>query len=1485
MHPRNSRRGAVLIVVMGVLFVLALLATTFASMQSLERQVARNYLDGVRAKLIARSGVDFAYARLTEALNSGQLSNQGFMKSLQYFGQDNNEIGTNPALMNVPLELASNPSMAVESTGSAFGPLESPQNPTNVNFIPKNIYVRTPNGTIPVGFSGIMENATYGLNGDFFSLNVRDASGMIYVNDGITEGTLGSVTKNLRRILNRLGDQLSIANLGVTILTSRPPLGYKTKRELLTVLGATNYAKVAPFVTAHAWVDKNVPNPVPLSGHPTVTSYYNYWYPGETVGNTIFHRGAPPFFRFGVNKNASGTTVPGQLVMAGTAPGTSAPALAPASGLTHAIYGMDQLFPQWIEMTSRAPVNLNAAPREVLIALLADLHGFWVCERRRDNPPSALDGYSGGWNAVSLTYDNSYAPTNQMYSGTNSDGDEYGFLMTSNPVRPTGTGPNSAAWIADELIACRNRAVSPNTGFNYGSATQAPFGGPFRSWRQFDMFVDSLVDMGILADNRAGLYWYHNYPALPNDWTGHGGGPVSSVAWTNNMYWRIGSQAMADAIKANFNPNLHLNEANPDENRNLLIDKTDLIVASTEGTFVPTGYYEIESLGRVVRPSSGTPPDALQSTAVATASDLISEFKVEAVVKLYDALRFTTQRDFYGYGSAAASAPPTGYPTAPNYYTHTVSVVSSLPMTNNMQSIEIGPEPDQGIAPELNKWGGYISWPTNYGELTSPKVPGTLSPLPPNGGLGACNSGIPGCAMHSHFYRNDYLYHNIGADVRNFTKFAAPNEVNACFADPLPPGAAMGPNEPVCGPYVPLTGPDPLSSSPGNRHRLARDFRVPPAAGFGTGTLPAFNMGITAPLDQRIDGIYLERHSTLAYWMTGNLLQSGVARQSGSQMYRITLGYWIKPKFYPEMAGRIRQYWNWSKIDPRGDIQQQWVLAQSGNPFPMSHFYVPSQRPDFESVPLLQPTGPYTSNTYKAWDDPNVPTNTSPWGPGDGSFARYCPHRPNSMCFLNWDSFLTVANQPGPSCCFSGVNNCTTTPTLNHHLHEPAGAVPSIGYPNVAAPALGNTGCLTNMPKRRMNSATLPTAWQRQQFYLLRNPLASGRWIHWHYFWRGGYTMDGGTFVSGIYYAQANGNPYRRLFVNGVGHHNSSTAYSATTPTHDHAYSNAPYFNSASFPCPEFDQSYHHMGLGNCGCTFGPDVHATCPNVQANSLQSIHTTIRNIIRFGENDVWGDTSIPLTDPGATGFGWGGAGGGTPALVQGYPPATKVFGPDSTIDEYYMLSSTAAQPTTVQDGQSNAIRGMFNQGRYHLPLGSGEGIYESPRFNLVTGSSLRALPPPSAVTAPTGYTPVIPPALPPGGVGGAKLIGLAFSWAAESVDPATPGLDPVLTDYLSQTTALPNLIRPRAGVSLYVDSGAGPVWTPYYYNEWFSPVTTATGAPMPVTNATNGTLRFRVQLGLQTGTGTGSGSILAAPFVDDITLYFDGGDAGFVDYHMS
>src|SRR5262252_3919992 len=180
----SRRRGVVLIIVLGVLAVLALLATAFATLQATERHIARNYEDTVRAKLLAMSGVQHAIARLTE--HGGVIIDP----AMTYWGNNIKEEGSPD--WATPLERALNPSYAIED--------EAIQNPTDSNVKPITVLI----DDVPIGLTGVMGHGTYGINSDVFHVRVTDANSLIHLNDGLENGKDGTTSRNLRRILNNL---------------------------------------------------------------------------------------------------------------------------------------------------------------------------------------------------------------------------------------------------------------------------------------------------------------------------------------------------------------------------------------------------------------------------------------------------------------------------------------------------------------------------------------------------------------------------------------------------------------------------------------------------------------------------------------------------------------------------------------------------------------------------------------------------------------------------------------------------------------------------------------------------------------------------------------------------------------------------------------------------------------------------------------------------------------------------------------------------------------------------------------------------------------------------------------------------------------------------------------------------------------------------------------------------------------------------------
>ena len=859
MRYLGNRKGAILIVVLGVLAILALLATTFATLQATEKRVARNYLDMVRAKLLAQSGAQDAINRLRETFPYRYFNYdptkqaQKKPEAWKFWGPDETET-VEPDATTSKLEEAINPSFAVEAGAGGNTP-EIPQNPEDANFRPLKISIEGRQ----VGVSGVMGSGTYGPHTDHYALKVSDLSGMIYANDGVDQGRDGSVSQNLRRILNVLGDVIAIQGLGDMILNARPVNGYKSQQDLLKALGydMAVFDRVKEFVTVHAWVDPNVANPVPLSA--SMISQYPVQY----------YRGAPPIYRMGSSKDAAGI----ECAPAGgymTCP--MACSTVPHENPAIRIYGLDSLNPQWIEIVSRAPVNINTAKREVLVALITDLKGFFIADRRRNNPRWKGELY------LSFKQQNSLSPVGR-------EGDEYGFLMETVPIVGPGGSQQwaiSAFDLADEMIACRNRATSKNENYARGRWWE----GAFKNWRQFNAFVDNLIVVGVIRDDRPYHFDYEQETQNPSGY----GALVPSA-----MQKLQAARAAADVLKANFNPNLHLNELNPDDNMFQLVDKTDLFINSTEFCFLPTGHFEVESLGRVVRPAT-TGGDAY----LAGNNELVAQAKVVATYKFYDLYRETNQHQFY-HGE--------------------LSRVSGVPDTNSGRSLEIGPEPDNGVyrgnhgraGDPDNESAGYIAMPTIGGVYHSAplKRPNTLRrtrQMSPTTHLNA--------AMHVHFtLDHDAHQHNVDA-----------REIASAQLGPAIENVSNHPDMGLrySGPYNPTSGPG------GSLHRCMRSFRLTTPQGQGTN--PTNQLIKYAPSDLRVDGAYSERHASPAYLVRG---------LGGAPIWNASTGppggavtFWFKPSFYPELTGKVRQAWDWSRYHQ--------VCRQNVNVWPFQLVFLPS---------------------------------------------------------------------------------------------------------------------------------------------------------------------------------------------------------------------------------------------------------------------------------------------------------------------------------------------------------------------------------------------------------------------------------------------------------------------------------------------------------------------------------------------------------------
>ena len=1003
----TRRRGMVLIIVLSVLAVMAILGISLLTLSALDRKVTDNHLHQVQARLSARSGVEDAMARLRD----GAVLRTAFDAESEWLYRGNDLTGLDPSQRLIPVAWGQLPSFPKKGAGGLNEMIELWRDDLKT--------------TVKVGVSGTSPGRFHGRS-NVYSLEVRDLSSCIYLNDGVHlyGANNSSVSQNLRRILNRLGEnsKVGIGQLGDLVLRLRPSTGFASMQDFRNILKTKGDLKdlqidrLVRYVTTIAWIDKNVVNPAPLSQ--AVMSHYPVKYERGEGDAYVYRRGPGRDFK---NEDRSKDTRLGWLPDFGGITGLG--------GITPQVYGHDELFPTYIEVTHRAPINVNTAEEPVLIALLADLKGFFLLERRSAHPfgantPTGFNysfewpkqGASGspsklqdadiekdsfflerGW----LTFENMghtysshpwkartsvvenmdwrelYGATTQS---TSAGGQEYAMVEDHDAlgelwITPTiqggdgsgtVTGGVSAKAIAQEIIACRSRN---------GRYANASFGGPFKTWAQFYAFCDNLVD-------------------LKKDGT-PGAGVLRDDRFAKDEERRQGAQAMADMLKANFNPNFTPNESNPDHNLFLMVDKTDMVVNSTEFCFLPTGLFSISSAGRVIR-DRRTEKDVRKGDKDSGmgAQEIVAQSRIDAVVRAYEVYRETSQRHFY-LGDATPA--------------------EDCSFTNNGYTVEAGPEPDNGPllynehlgheakfirhTPELDGyagdtttdgelmsgWGyeasGYLALPTRGG-FTSMKRKGEILKTDQNGNGPAKTawdsiSGFKDPTMRASFRLNDVLDYSLAAaNDKVYLQNAATNILKAgtsgdavvtiseyvynpatCSGQVITRLAGGSISKPKIEQASNFGDPgeegveadggirqSPYDPTDGTRYRIARSYRlplssIPGAAGAGKTMAAPANAGGTEAL-ARMPKAAPNDHRVDGYYVERHaglaywLWEPITPSEMSFNTFQGTASFWFKPNFNPAYSGKVRSIASVSRYHRKNFYYR--------NPSPFTLYYMPA---------------------------------------------------------------------------------------------------------------------------------------------------------------------------------------------------------------------------------------------------------------------------------------------------------------------------------------------------------------------------------------------------------------------------------------------------------------------------------------------------------------------------------------------------------------
>ncbi|MCE9581055.1 MAG: hypothetical protein K8T20_00915, partial [Planctomycetes bacterium] len=596
----ENNRGFVLLVALGVLGVLGLLAATFATLSRVERAVSNSYVDKVRAKMLAQSGVERAIASIR---GRAMIQSWDDARNDWYYREMlNKEAGTlvYPAIVKsdiwkfTPTRAYGMPPRSLESALDD-GLVNSVKN--GVSF-PQSI---DPKNNEP--FSGQFPG-TYENRGDVYALKVMDCASMINVNDGGSQvvrmlNNLGSILKCAdSTAVNaggfNLGDQISAA----AIKRAKP---FNNKSEIYDTVFINNtffsgnpadarkrFEACKDFITCHGWVDgmttkfdqtwtgatdytggdyasaiSSITKPqdaptyaaAPLPA-PAVASVSD---PAASKGGSVDSFSASPLYSISAPIPGTYASLPSARLLA-AAPvfmvknadkGGGFKQFVTGAGATSATGGetaAGKFGGTYYYGEPRTPVNINTASREVIVATLMNLEAdFWDYTVLSES-------------AVPKEYNGSLGLINVKITQADAEN------------------------IADYLISAR---------FTNGTPAGA---WSFNDWMHFEDDV-ILAIPGLTRFQRA-------------------------------------------LIKANANPNTNVKKLDPDlilvtsnpsaQPSDLVrMDKSDVKVNSTEWTFSSNGIFEIEAIGRVYN-----------------AGKVMAEEKVETVVKVFDQVVYTTQEQF-----------------------------------------------------------------------------------------------------------------------------------------------------------------------------------------------------------------------------------------------------------------------------------------------------------------------------------------------------------------------------------------------------------------------------------------------------------------------------------------------------------------------------------------------------------------------------------------------------------------------------------------------------------------------------------------------------------------------------------------------------------------------------------------------------------------------------------------------------------------------
>ncbi len=688
---RYSRRGTMLIVVLGLLVALFVIGTSFSYVVLAERKASTNYLDRQRALDLAFDGVEYSIARLRaestrehfEGLSDKEFEYDPVSKDVDgpNFARrtlDSRDVRvswnkttttTNNAKDANPdrgwIDFNNNGNIDANETGFGGDKVPSQSAPNSRNFL-SGVTIFGGEGyridTNPRDSRAYREGTTFGASGtyedlgDYTRVKVIDAAGQFNINsfksDRLAEMLLVLGVEIDKWVSGgKGGDQYNPFQADVVdaIVKTHDEAGnFFTNKEQLRPIwdGSANsrkpelYELAMNFVTVNNWRDN---------------SYRDYT---DNAAKVDDDKAKNPAGKMEMENWREGFANPGQLT------------------------GGRDGWPDWqpdASSSSRAPINVNTAPKPVLVMLFLGMEArARLLYFKKANTISEEDTLYKELFGV--------APQRLVF-GTPDIGRQNGV-----PLNPAGLNESAVA-APPGSTSKPNQAIfqlvdiGPLTGAATGGKTSSAAAGadyagaladaiiemrkkhPFTSWQDFDnrFCYERLLGMSVNrkdvkvpdlvgtqrgsfsdAGNVSGI----DYKLLPKaDNCRSAANPLNSTDAAMNQtafrawYWK----SCVDMIRASLNPNNTVARYNSDYPYHKNVDRMDLVKACPPVCFSSMGIYEVVSQGEILAPVTRGINVQESATATGGTSEVrmpVARRQVRTLVEIYTVVRHTSQYDF-----------------------------------------------------------------------------------------------------------------------------------------------------------------------------------------------------------------------------------------------------------------------------------------------------------------------------------------------------------------------------------------------------------------------------------------------------------------------------------------------------------------------------------------------------------------------------------------------------------------------------------------------------------------------------------------------------------------------------------------------------------------------------------------------------------------------------------------------------------------------